>query len=271
MAEISDGYSMDDCRGFSLLRTWYLYILDVLTHSKDQADIIVQRFFQDGEYDLFTPDRKRFRLWFDAVPGGVAPSPFKGEFWQSHPECGIECKINGLTSSARWTGPASAWWRAHGRQFSEYKIGLIWVNDAAMVDFLRAVGFSLTQFDAAQPELPLAEPIHNSPPMSGDAAPPAPEPAPVPEPEWDLNDPNAWTSPETVASNLGLGRPRKPMRAVMGACRKLPERSKYKGKGVAEILIAMKPAELLKTIKCGSPDTCGRLIAAVRTWCERHP
>jgi len=81
MAENFDDYSPDGCRGFSLLRTWYLYILDELTHSKDQADIIVQRFFQDGEYDLFTPDRKRFRLWHvDVVPGGVAPSLFRGSF-----------------------------------------------------------------------------------------------------------------------------------------------------------------------------------------------
>jgi hypothetical protein len=127
---------------------------------------------------------------------------------------------------------------------------------------LRAAGFVLPSNDPAQAELPLP----TSPAPTAQAASPAPAAA-----EWDPNDPNAWTLPETVTLNLGLGQPRKAMRAVIAACRQLPERSKYKGKGVAEILIAMTPAELLKTIKCGSPDTCGRLIAALKAWCERHP
>jgi hypothetical protein len=279
MAETFDDDSTDR---FSLLRTWYLYILDELTHSKDQTEIIVQRFFQDGEYDLFNPKRKRYRLWsIDVVPGGVAPSPYKGEFWQSDPARGIECKIDGLNSSARWTGPASAEWRARGRQSSEYQINLIWVNDAAMVDFLRGVGFPLTQFDAAQPELPLTEPIHNSPPMSGDAdTPPTPastqaassesspktilstasESEPESEPEWGW-DPN--DSVEVILANLELEGSRVPMRTLIEACRKLPKHARHKGKGIAEILDNMTPTKLHKAVnKCASWETCGKLLAA---------
>jgi hypothetical protein len=286
MAETFDGYSTDDCRGFSLLRTWYLYILDQLTHSKDQADIIVQRFFQDGEYDLFNPDRRRYRLYHvKVIPGGVTPLPSKGEFWHSHPTCGIECKINGLNSSALWTGPASAWWRAHGHQFSEYRIDLIWVNDAAMVDFLRGVGFPLTQFDAAQPELPLAEPIHNSPPMSGDAdAPPAPtsaqavspEPSsPISEtaeissaaplaPEWD---PNTDSSDEALMLNLKISGPKQ--RLIFNAVRVLRKRS---GKSLVEFLNNTKPSALRVHIGLAkiSPDACEDFMRAWKAWWAEH-
>jgi hypothetical protein len=293
MAGIDDDNSTDHCRGFRLLRTWYLYILDELTHSKSQTEILVQRFFQDGEYDFFTNDRKRFRLGqVDAVPGGVAPSPFKGEFWQSHPECGIECKIDGLNSSARWTGPASAEWRAYGRQFSEYRINLIWINDAAMVDFLRAVGFPLSQFDAAQPELPLAEPIHNGPPMSGDAdAPPAPtstqaaSTTPVTateelasEPGWDPND---WSSPDTVMLNLGFGLRAWRMRAIIVECPRLPQHPSYRGESIPEILDAIGAAELNRFLfsksKRADPQSrrtdssCERFLAAWKVWRLRHP
>jgi hypothetical protein len=92
-----------------------------------------------------------------------------------------------------------------------------------------------------------------------------------PELKWNPNDPNAWTSPETVASNLGLGWPRKPMRAVIEACRKLPGRPEYNGKGVAEVLVPMEPADLRKIVKCKSSDTCRRLLVALKAWCEQYP
>jgi hypothetical protein len=282
MAEISDGYSTDDCRGFSLLRTWYIYILDELTHVKGQADIIVQRFFQDGEYDLFNPDRRRFKLGnVVVVPGGKVPLPSQGEFWHSHPTCGIECKIDGLTSSARRTEPASGWWRARGRQFSEHQIDLIWVNDAAMVDFLRGVGFPLTQFDAAQPELPLAEPIHNSPPMGEDTdAPPAPEPTPAPAPEWDPHDPSAWASPDTVMLNLGFGLRARRIRAIIVECLRLPQHPSYRGESIPDILDAIGSAELdrflfpkNKRAESGkrTDSSCERFLAAWKAWRSRYP
>jgi hypothetical protein len=167
MAGTDDDPSTDDWAEFRLLRTEYIFILDELTHSKELAEKVVRAFLEEGEYDRFT-GRRRYRLWMVEVLPGGAPSPYSGEFWRSDPEHGIECKIDCLNSSARWTGPTSAVWRASGRETAEYRITMIWVSHGAMLDFLRRVGWSLgrAQPDKDQQELPLSEPIHSSPTAS---------------------------------------------------------------------------------------------------------
>lgn len=173
---------------------------------------------------------------------------------------------------------------------------MIWVNDAAMVDFLRGVGFPLTQFDAAQPELPLAEPIHNSPPMSGDAdTPPAPtstqaaslelEPEPRPEPEpppspveeetasspdspdepgWD---PNTDSLDEAFTRNLGVSGPKQ--RLIFNAVRALRKRS---GKSMIETLNNTKPSALRDYIGITkiSSDACEDFVCAWKVWWAKH-
>src|SRR6478736_5701840 len=108
--------------------------MELTKGSKKLADELLRCFLEQGEIDR--DGCVRYRLWvFSAVPGG-APSPYDGTFWRSDAARGIRCEINVPDSSARWTGPASAIWRAEGRETAEYEILMIWLNHRAVLDYL---------------------------------------------------------------------------------------------------------------------------------------
>jgi hypothetical protein len=128
-----------------------------------------------------------------------------------------------------------------------------------IIQCLRAAGHALPFDDPAQAELPLPTlPVSSTP----QATPLEIQPAPVP-PEWDPQ--SDWTV-ESVEQNLEI-RMREAMRKVIGA---LPAYAHRKGKSVPEILDAKKPGELYRALKCGSPETCSRLLDAWRNWRSNH-
>jgi hypothetical protein len=267
MAGTPDDHSTDEWAEFRLLRTEYIFILDELTHSKELAEKVVRRFLEEGEYDWIT-GRRRYRLWMiEALPGG-APSPYEGEFWRSDAARGIECKIDCLNSSARWTGPASVEWRARGRRIAEYRITMIWVSHGAMVDFLRGVGLlpGQAQSDEVQQELPLSEPVHTS-----SMTPESPEQSPVTDsPEAREATPAAsivfaenseWPS----AEQLGIANAPK-QKAIL---RKWPDLCrKSSGMFNAEKVIAKEitGGQLAQRIGDVDDDTARAFLKALREW-----
>jgi hypothetical protein len=133
----------DDPNIWRLLADEYAFIAG-LAKSEKLADELVRSFLEEGEIDR--DGRVRYRIWqVRALPGG-APSPYDGAFWQSDPERGIHCEIDHRNSSAHWTGPASAEWKASGRKTAEYQVVMIRLNHSVVLDFLMGVGL-----------LPLAE------------------------------------------------------------------------------------------------------------------
>jgi len=262
MAGTSDDHSTDDRAEFRLLRTEYIFILDELTHSKELAEKVVQRFLEEGEYDWIT-GRRRYRLWMiEALPGG-APSPYEGEFWRSDAARGVECKIDCLNSSARWTGPASAEWRARGRQTAEYRIIMIWVSHGAMMDFLRGVGLlSGRAQSAAQQELSPSEPIRNS---SAVPESPVTDSLEAREATPAASTVSAGNSEWPSAEQLGIANARKQkaiLRKWPDLCRKSP------GMFNAEKVIAKEitGGQLAQRIGDVDDDTARTFLKALREW-----
>ena len=133
-----------------------------LAKSEKLADELVRSFLEEGEIDR--DGRVRYRVWqIRALPGG-APSPYDGAFWQSAPERGVRCEIDHRNSSAHWTGPASAEWKASGRKTAEYQAMMIRLNHLVVLDFLMGVGLlPLPEQSASEPAMePAAAPVANT-------------------------------------------------------------------------------------------------------------
>jgi hypothetical protein len=127
---------------FLLLADEYRLFLQRAGGSEKYANKLVQRFLEEGECDR--DGRIRYKIWLvEAVPGGGAPSPYDGRFWCSDPERGISCVIEAWHSSACWTGPTSAAWKAvHGREVSSYQVTGIRLNHEVVLEFLESAGLS---------------------------------------------------------------------------------------------------------------------------------
>jgi hypothetical protein len=160
----------DDDSTFRLLRDEYPLFLKAAGQSEKLATKMVERFLAEGERDC--DGRIRYKLWLtEAFPGGLTPSPYDGAFWCSYPERGICCTIEPWHSSARWTGPASAEWKAFDkRQAADYQIFGIRLNHAIVLEFLESVG------------VPLERP---SEPASSSPSPASPSSASAPIPSFD--------------------------------------------------------------------------------------
>jgi hypothetical protein len=130
-----------------------------------------------------------------------------------------------------------------------------------IVRCLRVAGYVLPSNDPAQTELPLSPPPVSS---SSQATPSETSPAMPVLSDWDPR--SDWTI-ELVEQNLEI-RVREAMRKVIGA---LPAYARRKGKSVPEILDNKKPGELHHALKCGSPETCKRLLTAWKNWRQDHP
>jgi hypothetical protein len=193
----NDNSTDDPWRQFRLLSEAYSFFLELTNESKLLADRLTQRLLEGGEVDC--DGRTRYKLYeIEAIPGGVAPSPYDGEFWRSYPECGIHCKIDAKNSSARWTGPTSKEWQARGRQRSEYNVRLIRVCWGAVLEFSQSAGLLPVQDEPptssseqpeperpSDPELkpePLSSATQPEPPQSEPEAPPV-KPIDQSEPE----------------------------------------------------------------------------------------
>jgi hypothetical protein len=180
MAGTANDDSTDPWRQFRLLSVAHRFFLELTDGSKLLADRLTQRFLEGGEVDR--DGRTRYKLYeIEAIPGGVAPSPYDGEFWRSHPECGIHCKIDAKNSSARWTGPTSKEWQARGRQCSEYDVYMIRVCWGAVLEFLQSAGLPAQDgpptSSSEQPE-PERSPDQESEPLSSTPQPEPPQSEP---------------------------------------------------------------------------------------------
>ena len=125
---------------FRLLCDEYTLFLRRTGSSKSFADRLVEKYLGEGERDR--DGRIRYKiLEIHALPGGLTPSPYDGDFWHSYPERNIRCEISSWDSSAHWTGPASAVWREFdGRETADYKIIGIKLNHDIVLEFLDSAG-----------------------------------------------------------------------------------------------------------------------------------
>lgn len=157
MAETEDDRSI-----WRLLADEHAFFAE-LAKSEKLADELVRSFLEEGEIDR--DGRVRYRVWqIRALPGG-APSPYGGAFWQSDPERDVRCEIDHRNSSAHWTGPASAEWKASGRKTAEYQVLMIRLNHLVVLDFLMGVGL------LPLPEQPASEPAMEPAPAPATVAP----------------------------------------------------------------------------------------------------
>ena len=159
---------------FRLLCDEYALFLRRTGSSKSFADRLVEKYLEEGERDR--DGRIRYKiLEVHALPGGLTPSPYHGDFWRSYPERGIKCVIKPWDSEARWTGPASSAWKEFdGREVADYRVIGIRLNHDIVLEFLESAGLhERTQFDES--EIGSTQPL---PPES----PPPPQPAPSPSP-----------------------------------------------------------------------------------------
>jgi hypothetical protein len=162
----------DDGPAFRLLSVEYALFLRRANSSNKLAMRLVQRFLEEGERD--DDGRIRYKLWEGtALPGGLTPSPYDGDFWRSYPERGIRCDIKPWDSAAHWTGPASATWKEFdGRQSADYEVLGIKLNHVVVLEFLESAGMpKWVQSNAEKgPELsPSSEPASSSPAADTDA------------------------------------------------------------------------------------------------------
>jgi hypothetical protein len=194
MAGTANDNSTDPWQQFRLLSNMRNFFLELTDDAELLADRLTQKFLEGGEVDR--DGRTRYKLYeIEAIPGGVAPSPYDGEFWRSYPECDIHCKIDAKNSSARWTGPTSKEWQAQGRQRSEYDVYMIRVCWGAVLEFLQSAGLLPAQDEpptssSEQPEPERTPDQELKPePLSSTAQPKPPQPesprpeSPEPEPE----------------------------------------------------------------------------------------
>jgi hypothetical protein len=130
---------------FRLLADEWAFTLKLTRASEPYAMKVVEQFLQKGERDH--DGRIRYKIWtYEALPGGLEPSPYDGAFWWSDPERGIRCDIKSWDSSACRTGPASAWWKEFdGRQTSDYRTVGIRFNHDIYVEFLWSIGLLPTK------------------------------------------------------------------------------------------------------------------------------
>ena len=158
MAEDEDDYSI-----WWLLADEHAFTTKLTANSKKLADELVRSFLEEGEIDR--DGLVRYRIWqIRALPGG-APSPYDGAFWQSDPERGVRCEIDHPNSSAYWTGPASAEWKAFGRETAEYQVVMIRLNHPIFLEFLLGVGLPAEQ-PASEPAMEPA-PTSATEPIAG--------------------------------------------------------------------------------------------------------
>ena len=150
--------SDDDHSIWRLLADEHAFILGLINNAEKLADELVRSFLEEGEIDR--DGCVRYRIWqIRALPGG-APSPYDGAFWQSDPERAVHCEIDPRNSSACCTGPASAEWKAFGRENRRVSGGDDPLNHLVVLDFLMGVGLlPLTEQPASEPTIePAFEP-----------------------------------------------------------------------------------------------------------------
>src|SRR5262245_54316418 len=160
---ISD-FNTDD-KSFRLLRDEYQLAAGLV--GEKLAAKLVRRFLEEGEIDR--DGRVRYKIWeIEALPGGMAPSPYDGSFWRPDHERGIHCEIDYHSSSARWTGPTSAEWKAFdGRQTARYDVSMIRLCHELFVEFLQSAG--ALSFQSETTAEPAAETTQPSEPSAGEA------------------------------------------------------------------------------------------------------
>jgi len=241
----------------------------------------VRRFLEEGER---TADgRKRYKIWeIEAFPGGLAPSPYDGAFWRSDPARGIHCEINRQSSSARWTGAASAEWTAFdGRRTASYDLRMIRLNHDLFVEFLQSAGVPslpplppLSTVERAtvvaeftgEPVEPIAtEPVESTEEESSEKI------AETAEQDWDPSD---WSDVKKVMLNLEIGG--WAVEETVKAVEEMPTKTKpYRGKRIPQILDKISAADLHRTVKgMGykmSPDSCEKLVSAWKAWRTKQP
>jgi hypothetical protein len=163
---------------FRLLCDEYALFLRRTGSSKKFADRLVEKYLEEGERDR--DGRIRYKiLEVHALPGGLTPSPYDGDFWRSHPERDINCTIESWDSSAHWTGPTSAKWREFdGREVADYKIVGIKLNHDIVVEFLDSAGLLYERTQSDEPETsskPSPATQEPPPPQSSETPPSAPQ------------------------------------------------------------------------------------------------
>jgi hypothetical protein len=267
MAKAANGSSTDE---FRLLWVEYQFAAG-LTHSEPLAARLVNRFLEEGEVDR--DGRRRYKIWeIEALPGGVTPSPYDGAFWRSDHARGIHCEINHRNSSARWTGPVSAEWRAFdGRQTAQCDVGMIRLNHALFVEFLQSAGVPFPPelgAELAPPAPSSSMPVSEKAAEASSAASEA-----LPASEWDPQ--SDWTV-ESVMLNLEIGGSAWAQKEVIEAVAEMPTKLKrYRGKSIPEILDNIKAAVLRRALEemgCKpSPDSCERLVNAWKAWRVKQP
>ena len=171
MAGTSDDFSTEE---FRLLQDEYR--LAVRLVGEKLAVKLVQRFLEEGELDR--DGRVRYKIWMiEALPGGLTPSPYDGAFWRSDPERGIHCEIDHQNSSACWTGPASAEWKAFdGRQNAKHDVSMIRLCHELYMEFLHSAGALPERAQSGEPSTSEGRPAAQSAPESSSGLTPASEP-----------------------------------------------------------------------------------------------
>jgi len=182
----------DDGPAFRLLSVEYALFLRRTNSSNKLAMRLVQRFLEEGERDQ--DGRIRYKLWeVTALPGGLTPSPYDGDFWRSYPERGIRCIIEPWDSAARWTGPVSATWKEFdGRQTADYRVLGIRLNHAVALEFLESAGM---------PEWAQSN-VEKDPELSPSSEAPVPPLSPSPplkNSQPELPEPTTGTDADTAA------------------------------------------------------------------------
>jgi hypothetical protein len=180
MAGTDDDFNTDD-ESFRLLRDEYQFAAELV--GEKLAAKLARRFLEEGERDR--NGRVRYKIWeFKALPGG-APSPYDGSFWRPDHARGIHCEIDYQSSSACWTGPASAEWKAfNGRQTAKYDVNMIRLCHDLFVEFLQSAGVPLqsemTQPSESQTATAGEQSAQSGAPL-GEAKSPPPSPLPTTE------------------------------------------------------------------------------------------
>jgi len=160
---------------FRLLCDEYALFLRRTGSSKPFADRLVEKYLEEGERDR--DGRIRYKiLEVHALPGGLTPSPYDGDFWRSYPERGIRCDIKPWDSEAHWTGTTSAAWKEFdGREVADYRVIGIRLNHDIVLEFLESAGLhERTQSDES--ETGSTQPLS---PESSEATPSVPSTTPA--------------------------------------------------------------------------------------------
>jgi|SRR6516165_9887590 len=164
---------------FRLLCDEYAFVLRLVGSSNRFAYRLIERFLQGGERDR--DGRVRYKLYeVTALPGGLTPSPYDGDFWCSYPERGIRCAIEPWNCFAHWTGPGSAAWKEFdGRDSADYQVVGIKLNHDIFLEFLGSAGlYERTQSDES--ETGSTQPLSSESPLPSPPPPPAETASAVP-------------------------------------------------------------------------------------------